>query len=333
MVVGQWVSFGIGGADKASYCLVKGLIELGIEVKVFYNNMSFPDEHSLSRYSQYENLNVPMFKVGSVSDLNNYNLTVLNTHRSGEDLWLIPEFEQTNFNFKIVETNMHGHTNTKADMRIFPSYEMIKTKNINCHYIIIPNPIMCKLNEDNLRQDLRLGNKFIFGRIARPEMCSGACLKAFKLIENDDIHFLYVAPNNLVIDNAKNLQIKNITFVNKTIDEMYINKLYNTFDVLCHSNNVGETFGNTVAEAMIHGKPVISHIGSNWPQAQKEVIGDYANTYVCENNVGKYSGLMFKLLTDEQEYYKYSSYVKARANSLYDYRVVTKKYIDIYNTI
>ena len=71
MVVGQWVSFGIGGADKASYCLVKGLIELGIEVKVFYNNMSFPDEHSLSRYSQYENLNVPMFKVGSVSDLNN----------------------------------------------------------------------------------------------------------------------------------------------------------------------------------------------------------------------------------------------------------------------
>jgi glycosyltransferase involved in cell wall biosynthesis len=332
MIVGQWLSFGIGGADKASYLLTKGLIELGVEVKIFYNEKSFPNQYNLSRYSQCESLGVPMFKIDKLSDLNNYGLQILNTHRSGDDLWLIPGFEQTNFNFKIVETNIHGYTRSKADIRIFPSYEMIKGKNITCPYNIIPNPIMCKLSESNLKQELGLDDKFVFGRIARPEMYSRTCLKAFKLIENNNIHFLYVAPCDLSRKDTENFRIKNITFIDQTINEVYISKLYNTFDVLCHSNNMGETFGNTIAEAMIHGKPVISHLGSNWPQAQKEVMGEYGDTYVCENNINQYSKLMSRLFEDKQEYINYSNYIKDRANSLYDYRVVVKKYIDVYNT-
>ena len=34
------------------------------------------------------------------------------------------------------------------------------------------------------------------------------------------------------------------------------------FDLLCHANKIGETFGNTIAEAMIHEKPVISIEGT-----------------------------------------------------------------------
>lgn len=335
MIIGQWLSFGMGGADKASYLLTKGLIELGIEVKIFYNNQSLPHKHKLSRYDQVANLGAAMFRIDSLPDLNNHGLQVLNTHRSGDDSWLIPGFEQTNFNFKVVETNMHGHTKSKADIRIFPSYEMIKTRNITCPYKVIPNPIMCKLTEDNLKQELDLDNKFVFGRIGRPDedIYSNTCLRAFKLIENDDVHFLYVAPCNTVMKDIENFQIKNITIIDQTLDEMYISKLYNTFDVLCHSNPFGETFGNTIAEAMIHGKPIVSHLGSNWPQAQKEVIGKYESTYVCENDVDQYSRLMYKLLTDKQEYNDYSAYVKDRANKLYDYRMATKKYVEVYNTL
>lgn len=341
MIVGQWLSFGIGGADKASYLLTKGLIELGIEVKIFYNEKSFPgpcrqwdkDSQILSRYEQCKSLGVPMFKVDNIFDLNNYNLKILNTHRSGDDFWLTPGLEQADLNFKVVETNFHGHTMTKADIRIFPSYEMIRTLGITCFYKVIPNPIMCKLSEDNLKQELGVTNKFIFGRIGRPatDIYSNTCLKAFKLIESNNIHFLYVAPCNAVVRDVENLQIKNITIINQTLDEIYISKLYNTFDVMCHSNNMGETFGNTVAEAMMHGKPVVSHIGNNWPQAQKEVLGKYENSYVCENDAVKYSKLMLRLLYDKQEYSEYSSYVKNRADKLYNYKEVTKKYIDIYS--
>jgi glycosyltransferase involved in cell wall biosynthesis len=341
MLIGQWLSFGIGGADKAAYYLVKGLLESNIEVKVFYNKQSFPKLSSqwdrgtqmLSRYEQCKALGVPMFEINNLLDLNNHNLKILNTHRGGDDFWAIPGFEQTDFNFRIIETNFHGHTGTKADLRIFPSHEMIRTVGITCPHYIIPNPIMCKASENNLRTQLGLDNKFVFGRISRPckEIYSSTCLRAFKLIENDDVYFLYIAPCEFAREDAKRLRIKNITFVDQTIDEIRISELYNTFDVLCHDNNLGETFGNTVAEAMIHGKPVVSRLGSNWPQAQKEVIGEYADTYVCENNINQYSELMLKLMANEQEYVEYSKYVKNRADKLYDYRTVTRRYINIYD--
>jgi glycosyltransferase involved in cell wall biosynthesis len=340
MVVGQWLSFGIGGADKASYLLTKGLIELGVEVKIFYNELSFPtlsvqldaDAKIVSRYEQCKNLGVPMFKIDDPKQLNNYGLTVLNTHRGGDDFWLIPGFEDGSFNFKIVETNFHGHTGTRADIRIFPSYEMLRDKSITCSHKVIPNPIMCKLTDDNLKQQLGIEDRFVFGRIGRPaiDIYSNTCLKAFRVIENDAVYFLYVAPCNAAVRDIKSLKIENIIVIDQTLDELYISKLYNTFDVLCHSNKMGETFGNTIAEAMSHGTPVVSHVGSKWPQAQKEVIGKYEGLYVCKNDPERYSELMSKLFLDKQEYNAYSKYVKARAEKLYDYRVVAKKYIEVY---
>jgi len=342
ITIGQFLSFGIGGADKAAYCLTKGLVESGIKVIVFYNESSFPkrspqvdSEVLLSRYNQCCELGVPMVKITNLIDLNNYNLDILNTHRSGDDTWFVPGFENTLFNFKVVETNFHGHSQTKADIRIFPSHEMIKNKRVNGLYKVIPNPIMNKLTGDNLRDELDLQGKFVFGRIARPsrDIYSTTCLEAFKLIENNDVHFLYVAPHQIAIDDAANFKIKNITFIDQTIDEVYISKLYNTFDVLCHSTPLGETFGNTIAEAMIHGKPIISHWGNNWPQAQREVIGEEKIEYICQDAPDQYSNLMVKLLSNKHEYNDYSSYVKRRADKLYDYREVAKRYIEVYQNL
>lgn len=340
MVVGQWLSFGIGGADKASYLLTKGLIELGVKVKIFYNEKSFPgpcnqwdkDSRILSRYEQCRDLGVPMSRIEDPKHLNSYDLTVLNTHRSGDDFALIPGLEQTSVNFKIVETNFHGHTGTKADIRVFPSYEMLKTINMEHRHTVIPNPIMHRLSDENLKAQLGIEGKFVFGRISRPaiDIYSNTCLKAFRVIENNSMYFLYVAPCNAAIRDIKILNIKNIIVIDQTLDEMYISKLYNTFDVLCHSNKMGETFGNTVAEAMMHGKPMVSHLGAKWPQAQREVIGKYEGLYVCKNDPERYSELMSKLLLDKQEYNAYSKYVKERAEKLYDYKVVAKKYLDLY---
>ena len=51
--------------------------------------------------------------------------------------------------------------------------------------------------------------------------------------------------------------------------------LYQTFDVYLHVNALGETFGNTVAEAVLRGIPVASLKGDRrYPQAQAELLVD-----------------------------------------------------------
>lgn len=342
MIIGQFLSFGLGGADKSSYYLTKGLVESGVDVKVFYNNKSFPRRSPqmdigvmLSRYDQCKALGVPMIEIENLSLLNDHGIDILNTHRSGDDLKFLPGFEATNFNFKVVETNFHGSTATKADMRVFPSHEMIIGRTIKGQHRVIPNPTMPKLTEDNLREELNLKDKFIFGRIGRPaaDIYSPTSLQAFKRIENDSVHFLYVAPHQGARDDVNRFGIKNITFIEQNIDELYLSKIYNTFDVLCHANRMGETFGNTLAEAMMHGKPIVSHWGGKWPQAQKEVIGEDKIMYICDNKVDLYSNLMTKLFENKQEYNDYSTYANKRAEELYDYKTVTGRYVALYKEI
>lgn len=342
MVVGQFVSFGMGGADKASYCLTKGLLELGVQVVVFYNNNSFPKNSPqiqgkvLCRYDQFVSLGMPMVFVDNASDLNNYGVSILNTHRSGDDFWLIPGLESIKPTFKIVETNFHGNLFTKADIRVFPSYEMLNGKYIHVPYRVIPNPIMIKLTDKNLKVSLGIEDKFVFGSFGRPgnDIYSSTSINAFKLLNRDEAYFLYIAPHGKVLSDVNELKLNNFKFIDASIDDYVLDALYNTVDVVCHANIMGETFGNTVAEAMIHGKPVISHWGSpQWPQAQKEVIGDDNSMYICNNDVGRYKDLMYKLLIDKDAYNSYATYAKKRADDLYDYRIITKQYVEVYNNL
>lgn len=341
--IGQVVSFGVGGADKCALNLVKGLLTINddIEIFVFYNQYSHPrsDESftNPSRFEEYKNLPIKLIEFNNVSELNNYDINILNTHRSGNDNWFLPNFERTKFNFTIIETNFHGYNQTKSDFRVYPSHEMLKrVQPCNIPFSVIPNPILSKVTNDNLKEELGINDKFIYGRIARPDsnIYTDINLQAYKRIETDETCFVYVAPNNRARIDAERLKIKNIIFIDPTSDEYVVSKFYNTIDVLCHSNLIGETFGNTIAEAMINGKPVITHIGmSSWPQAQKELLGDKGELFITENIVEKYSELMLKFKTDNEYYHNVSKYLKNRADNLYDYTKVANKYLELYKNI
>jgi glycosyltransferase involved in cell wall biosynthesis len=341
--LGQVVSFGVGGADKCALNLIKGLISLNedIEILVFYNKYSHPREDELftnpSRFFEYETLPVKMVEFKDVSELNNYDLDILHTHRSGNDNWFLPNFEQTNFNFKILETNFHGYNQTKSDFRVYPSEGLVtKLQHCSIPYRVIPNPINRKVTEENLRVELGIGDKFVYGRIARPDLniYTDINLQAYRNVQGDDTCFLYVAPNSRVKDDIERLGIKNIILIDPTSDEERVSKLYNTFDVLCHSNSLGETFGNTIAEAMINGKPIITHIGSrNWCQAHEELIGDRKELFLTDNIVENYTNLMLRFKDDKLYYDETSSYLKDRADTLYDYIEVSKKYHNLYKEL
>jgi len=345
MRIGMMVSFGIGGADKSSYYLAEGLKGLGHDVVIFYTDMSFPkvspqwdsNYEMLSRFENYKNFESHHIK--NVDDFNNYNIDVLNSHRSGEDLWLIPGFEQGSYNFPIVETNFHGVLQTKADYRVFPSRTLVNFKRLNIPHSVIFNPIMPKLSNDNLREELGIPNDaFVFGKISRAsnEIFTPITYLAYKSIENSNAYFIQMGINKATEEIASKLKLKNFIAIDQTLDEVRISKFYNTFDLYCHGNKLGETFGNTVAEAMMHGKPVITHLGDpKWPQAQCEVI-DREDHIIRRQDVQAYldySNLMNDLMTNTQKYNEFQSYCDQRAKEFFDYKVVAKKYADLFNKV
>jgi len=99
---------------------------------------------------------------------------------------------------------------------------------------------------------------------------------------------------------------------------------------------LGETFGNTVAEAMMHGKPVITHLGdSSWPQAQCEVIGREDNIIRRQDVHAyvEYSNLMNDLMHNVEKYNEFQSYCMDRATNFFEYKAVAKKYSDLFEKV
>ena len=336
--IGFFTSFGLGGADHTSYILTEKLMEhySNTNLLIFYNNNSLPENNKLSRYNNYLEYSSPI-KIETVDEFNNYNLDILFVHRGGDELWLLPNFESTNFSFKIIEINFHGTIKTKADLRIFPSISLVNHYEINhVSHVVIPNPINHKDNNDNLRNDLNLNNKFVVGRVARSDAdiyCS-INLTAYKEIEDENTIFLYLNPSQQAINDSKNLNIKNIIFLEPTIDEKELDKIYNTFDVHVHSNSIGETFGNSVAESFIREIPTISHDGfHNWPQAHKEFFITTPDLYINKENVDnmilKYTNILNKLKNDINYRKTIANKQREYAESNFSGNIVINKYIDL----
>jgi glycosyltransferase involved in cell wall biosynthesis len=342
MRIGMLVSFGIGGADKSCYYLAKGLRELGHDVVIFYTEMSFPkvsihwdaNYEMLSRFDSYKDFE--SYQIKDVNQFNDYNIDILNTHRSGEDFWLIPGFEKGNYNFPIVETNIHGTLHTKADYRIFPSETMVDFKKITIPHTVIYNPTMPKLTDSDLREELGIPkDAFVYGKISRAsnDIFTPMTYLAYKKCEAPDVYFIQMGINKATIEISQKLNLKNFIAIDQSLDETRISQFYNTFDLYCHGNSLGETFGNTIAEAMIHGKPVISHLGAKmWPQAQCEVIGN-DKYFVKRNDIyafEEYMNFMKLLKNNKDEYQEYKTYCETRAENLFDYKAISQKYANVF---
>jgi glycosyltransferase involved in cell wall biosynthesis len=79
-------------------------------------------------------------------------------------------------------------------------------------------------------------------------------------------------PFNMV-EEARALGIKHFVAVPAISDDRRLSQYYNTIDVLAHARKDGETFGCNIAEAMIHGRPVVTHLTGDM-NAQGETAGD-----------------------------------------------------------
>ncbi len=158
--------------------------------------------------------------------------------------------------------------------------------------------------------------------------------RVYRQISSANVYLLILAGSTAMESLSK--ADKNIICLPPTSSEEYLSRFYNTLDVLLHHRTEGETFGMNIAEAMIHGKPVISHI-SKVDNAQLELLDDAedgAVGYVSyKDNAGEYAGYIRQLMNDPELLAELGTNAKKRAVRLYHERVVTDYLCKEYESI
>jgi glycosyltransferase involved in cell wall biosynthesis len=246
--------------------------------------MSFPkrtadqdeDQPLLSIFDEATNL-APHIRIESTQQIEAMGFDLLHTHRSGEDDWLLPGLGKSSRTYKIIETNFHGATKTVADMRIYPSLALMKSKKIcvGNESRVIPNIVNSRQGISE-RQNYGISeDTLVFGRVARSDrsIYSPKLLQEYSKIETDNTLLMWVGKSRLAESDALRFGVKNIIWLDPIKDPKKMADIYQTFDIYLHVNALGETFGNTVAEAVLRGIPVASLKGERrYPQAQAEIL-------------------------------------------------------------
>jgi glycosyltransferase involved in cell wall biosynthesis len=110
-------------------------------------------------------------------------------------------------------------------------------------------------------------------------------------------------------------------------------------DIYTHARADGETFGVNIAEAMIHGKPVVTHIaepsvpGMGVFQSQTDLIDNAMNGFVCENNVDDYAQALRILIDSDFLRQEFGVHAREKALEEYEAAVCTAKLEDIYMSL
>jgi glycosyltransferase involved in cell wall biosynthesis len=199
---------------------------------------------------------------------------------------------------------------------------------------VLYNPIEMPESSQDLRAELGLSRQdFVVGRVGRPSdsIHHPISLQAYKQIETAHTCFIALAPSRSMIQEARALGLQRFIPLPPTTDSKRLSKLYNTFDVLAHARRDGETFGCNIAEAMIHGRPVVSHrteIGN----AQVEVIGKTG--FVCDaDDVEGYAGHLKRFRDNDAYRQEMGKQAKQRAIDLFEAERVTRQLEAIYEAV
>ena len=172
---------------------------------------------------------------------------------------------------------------------------------------VVRNPIEAPYSTENLREEFNIPeDAFVFGRIGRDDenIYDPINIQAYAQVEDEHIFFVLVNPSSRCRADLRDLNIKNVRFMERTTSEVRLSKFYNTIDVLAHSRKDGEINPANVWEAFAHGKPVVSHYAHPF-NGHIEVIRD-CGFVVLKDDVNEYARIMNKFIKKEIDYFKLS---------------------------
>jgi glycosyltransferase involved in cell wall biosynthesis len=197
---------------------------------------------------------------------------------------------------------------------------------------IIPSIVYVpEKKQSTLRKVLNIPeDMFIYGfhQANRDDIFSPVSLLSYAQVQNDKTCFVILGGSQQHVNLAKQLNLKNIYFLEFTSSTEDIHDFLSGIDVFAHARSDGEVCSASIIEAMYHGKPVISHPALNMGHAEQiDGCGKVCNTiqeYVSEMN----------FLKDEIGYYsEKSEKTLERYNQKYNYKTVEKSILDLYNNI
>ncbi len=132
--------------------------------------------------------------------------------------------------------------------------------------------------DEDLRKELGIADDVVVvGRSSMGYAGDTANFISYSRIETPKTLFLTTFLNEAQQEFVKSLGIRNIVVMDRLITSYELkSKFYNAFDIAAH--NRGESFGCSVAEPMIHGKPVVTVGACNGQRsasiAHEELIED-----------------------------------------------------------
>lgn len=174
--------------------------------------------------------------------------------------------------------------------------------------------------DDNLRFELGINTKFVIGMHQRnsDELFSHIPLQAFEILQSKyDISFILLNGSSKYVAQARALKLRNTRFIPETDSEVYKQKFLNTLDIYTHGRADGEIHSAAIAEALRHGKPVLTHCSpiANGQAEQIENCGYFVHT------LAEYTSVLQNLLEDSNLLHEKSSNARIRFIKMYDERV------------
>lgn len=332
----QLSSLGYGGTEKAIYTFLENIDRTKFEPSVFFYTdyktlpyyrrlvksfffkkakKSFIEKYTtnMARFTDFqiilENTN---FYYGNESDfikaIHSLSPNIIHFNRGVEETFFTQKFYLIPRHIKLVESNIFGKSsNSRYLNRInkifFVSKWLIQQSPWapNEKTALLYNPIKLPSTDQTLRSFYNIpDNAIVLGRMSRPNLDDGTFIaNVLTNVLDNDIYFLVIGASEILRKTLADLN--NIIFIDPTTDTNFISIFYNKVDLLLHYRKEGETFGMNIAEAMIHGKPVISH-QSFLDNAQIELLLGESNVpcgiVVKENDTNAYIQATKELIID-----------------------------------
>lgn len=283
------------------------------------------------------------------SVIDSFKPDILHVYRSGYE-----EFPEPGVHCDVphfVETNVFGFydSNRRVNKTLFMSEWLMKNTIGKlgfkpARFDFVNNPVEMPYTDEQLEIAKRWRGEgaMIVGRCGRPDngIYNAVSVDAVRLLrmQGIDIRFLVVAPPSNMVDDLARYDIP-FYVIEPTVNPLVLSTFYNSVDIYTHARADGETFGVNIAEAMIHGKPVITHIatpsmpGMGVFQSQTELVDTGKTGFVVNNTPGEYAEALAKLIDDVDLRRTMGEFGRRKAESEYEVSVCMHKLENIYREV
>jgi hypothetical protein len=198
---------------------------------------------------------------------------------------------------------------------------------------VISNPAYPPASAENLRAELGIPSTAVvagFHQRSDESIFSSIPLKAFASTWKPGRYFVLMGGGKRYRKQAKELGLKNVHFLPHSGDAGLLSRFLNTLDIYAHGRADGETFGTVLAEAIIHGKPCLTHYVEDGNNAQGETIGPAG---ICAQNMMEYADWLEKLFDSTELRLQFASAAAPYARQCFVVEAAVKKLYSLYSAL